>query len=58
MIVKVYDEMGFLAFSEAVLFDLREVLNRACDVLDTEGFEGVLLLDYGNGVCNPFEVVA
>lgn len=46
MIVKVYDDLGFLAFSEAVLFDLREVLNRACDVLDSEDFEGELVVEY------------
>lgn len=57
IIVKVYDELGFLAFSEPVLGDLREVLGRACDILDSEDFEGVLFLDYGNGECNPFEVV-
>lgn len=58
VIVKVYDELGFLAFSEPVLGDLRAVLNRACDILDTDDFEGVLLLDYGNGETNPFEVIA
>lgn len=57
LFVKVYDELGFLAFSEPVLGDLREVLGRACDILEMDDFEGVLFLDYGNGVCNPFEVV-
>jgi hypothetical protein len=46
MIVKVYDDLGFLAFSEAVLFDLREVLNRAVDVLESPNFEGYLVVDY------------
>ena len=46
MLVTVRDELGFLAFSEHVLFDLREVLNRACDVLETEDFEGILTVEY------------
>lgn len=46
MRVIVYDELGFLAFSENVLFDLREVLGRACDVLDTPDFEGTLEVIY------------
>lgn len=57
MIVKVYDELGFLAFSEPVLNDLREALGRACDILESDDFEGFLFLDYGNGESNPFEVV-
>lgn len=54
MLVKVYDELGFLAFSEPVLNDLREVMGRAIDVLETPDFEGFLVLDYGNGAPHPF----
>jgi len=51
MIVNIYDELGFLAFSEPVLNDLREVLNRACDVLESDDFEGELVIDYlGEGL--------
>jgi hypothetical protein len=53
MFVKVYDDIGFLAFSEPVLDDLREVINRALDVLESDDFEGFLVLDYGNGAAHP-----
>ena len=46
IIVNVRDELGFLAFSEPVLNDLREVLSRACDVLETQNFVGILSIDY------------
>ena len=44
--VVVADELGFVAFREYVLGDLREVLNRACDVLDTPDFIGELFVNY------------
>jgi hypothetical protein len=46
MLVTVRDELGFLAFSEYVLNDLREVLNRACDILEADDFEGFLEVQY------------
>jgi hypothetical protein len=46
MIVKIYDDLGILAFEEPVLNDLREVLSRACDLLESDDFEGTLHVEY------------
>jgi hypothetical protein len=47
IIVKIVDDLGALAWSEAVLFDLREVLGRACDVLEYYGDSGFeLVVEY------------